>query len=344
MTNRLMALLTAVGLASTSYAFAATLTVPGDYPTIQAALNASTSGDVVLVAPGTYFENLTIGLAQDGVRLESMAGASSTTIDGGGVDKVIRVVGGVSAATEIYGFTIRNGYTLEAGAGLYIEASSPKITQCVIEGNIAQAGGGVYSIFASPTFAWCTIRNNHAPWGSGGGVYADYVGQTTLSYCLVYGNDCAAYGGGVTAWENAVVVLDHTTVASNGAALLGGNLFFTRGGAFNVTSSIIAFPSSNSNVHADNSPGTSSFYCSDLYVAGGINTAGFPSPIGGGKNFSLDPDFCDLGSGQFGLTIKSPCASSTNTLGCKQVGARDVECGVVSTEKRSWGGLKSSYR
>ena len=36
----------------------ATIQVPADQPTIQAAINSATSGDSILVSPGIYLENL----------------------------------------------------------------------------------------------------------------------------------------------------------------------------------------------------------------------------------------------------------------------------------------------
>jgi hypothetical protein len=46
----MLSLINAKALAST------TLTVPGEFPTIQAALNAASPGDTVSVSPGTYPE------------------------------------------------------------------------------------------------------------------------------------------------------------------------------------------------------------------------------------------------------------------------------------------------
>src|SRR5437667_6320305 len=91
-----------------SPARATVINVPADFPTIQAALNAATSGDQVIVEPGTYVENLVLGPAQNGVSLTSSGGPDITIIDGGRVTSVIRC-SDVGAGTRIEGFTIRNG-------------------------------------------------------------------------------------------------------------------------------------------------------------------------------------------------------------------------------------------
>jgi pectin methylesterase-like acyl-CoA thioesterase len=51
----------------------------GDYPTIQAAIDAANKGDTVFVSPGIFIENIRL---KDGLTLQG-AGADVTTIDGG---------------------------------------------------------------------------------------------------------------------------------------------------------------------------------------------------------------------------------------------------------------------
>ena len=45
----------------TNFLYAATLSVPLEYETIQLAINNSANYDTVLVSPGTYQENLVVG-------------------------------------------------------------------------------------------------------------------------------------------------------------------------------------------------------------------------------------------------------------------------------------------
>ena len=90
----------------------ATLRVPQDYQTIQAAVNAAQNGDVVLVSPGTYTENITISgktitLASDFYTTNDPSYIDQTILDGGGTTVI--TISSAGTETKIVGFTIRNG-------------------------------------------------------------------------------------------------------------------------------------------------------------------------------------------------------------------------------------------
>lgn len=99
--NRIAAALLAV-LALPGLALAGTRKVPSEqYPTIQSAIDGVQSGDVILVAKGTYAENLTIS----GNNPFTLKGKGKPVIDGGGGDCIsLSFVSNIS----ISGFVLTN--------------------------------------------------------------------------------------------------------------------------------------------------------------------------------------------------------------------------------------------
>ena len=66
-----------------------TLRVPNQFSTIQEALDGASEDAVVLVATGTYYENLVWPESVKGIDLISEEGRDSTTINGGDNGSVI---------------------------------------------------------------------------------------------------------------------------------------------------------------------------------------------------------------------------------------------------------------
>jgi parallel beta-helix repeat protein len=90
----------------------AMLNVPGEYPTIQAAHDAASSGDTILLQPGVYVEQITISKAITLGSLYLTTGdesyISTTILDGGNSSYTISIPSGAEERPTIQGVTIRN--------------------------------------------------------------------------------------------------------------------------------------------------------------------------------------------------------------------------------------------
>ncbi|MFH1276754.1 MAG: hypothetical protein ABIK65_00010 [Candidatus Eisenbacteria bacterium] len=161
----------------------------GDAPTIQAAIDSSSGGDTVLVAPGTYYVNLHIFQKPDLI-LASEGGRDVTILDGDPAyssqyRSVIRVFSSPGVVVE--GFTIqgaRVGMVGTVGGGIEIGDSNPVIRDNMIRDNRGNYGGGIGFRWSCASCAGSVIENNsfignRATEDDGcGGVYLSFVGGT----------------------------------------------------------------------------------------------------------------------------------------------------------------------
>jgi plastocyanin len=89
----------------------ATLRVPQDHPTIQAAINAAAPGDTIVIAPGTYNENLIIdkSVSLTAQSFDASDPRNNTSILDGGGNTVVTIRSGVLPGPSFTGLVIRNG-------------------------------------------------------------------------------------------------------------------------------------------------------------------------------------------------------------------------------------------
>ena len=273
-------------------AFSATIHVPADQPTIQAGINVALDGDLVLVAPGTYLENIEIGGRQ--ITVEGEQGADVTVIDGNQTGSVVRFMDS-SGDSILDGFTVTNGNE-NGGGGIFCYDSSPTIMNCTISGNIAHNndGGGIYCNYSSPTIMNCIIWGNVAV-GSGGGIYCNYS-SPTITNCTISENRTNAYGGGaISCHSSSSPTITNCTITNNTAYSSGGGI--SCGGSLTVLNSILwgNYAPDDPEIHG----GTPEITYSD--IEGGFTGTG---------NINLNPLF--WGGGYYRLTEGSPCIDAGN--------------------------------
>jgi len=297
----------------------------GDAPTIQAGVDSSEVGDIVLVAAGTYYENVS-STVQD-LTLISESGPDVTVIDGAGVGRCVYV----EDCSLVEGFTLRNG-DASLGGGVMLWGRGELVGLIVLQ-NSAAEGGGVWigSKLGRPN----EIRD-----------------------CLVYGNTASDCGGGIFAsspGDFSDILIGNCTIDDNGAPE-GGNVYavaWVGGWAWiDVHNCIITSSEQGEGVFLVDPGLAAGIECNSVWNNAGGNYGGvypYDDPTGTRGNISVDPLFCDPQMGDYTLQSGSPCLPSNHPDGydCGLIGAYGHGCTPTAIDpptRTTWGAIKATFR
>jgi len=222
--------------------------VPAQYATIQAAIDAASSGDSVVVSDGVYTGAGNKNLRLYGKRLivRSKNGPENCVIDCEGDGSGFTIQDEEPCGTEISGFTIRNA----SASAVVISNGSPDIRNCRIVGNAGVDGGGIRYAGRFSSIEDCLIAHNEAA-NEGGGVYAA-GSNLTVRNCVVSNNEAVALAGGMQGGGGGVsvrggnVTIVHSRILDNVSGTVGGGLRLQQQSGTRLSHCVIAANSARS--------------------------------------------------------------------------------------------------
>ncbi|NYT20374.1 MAG: PEGA domain-containing protein [Methanomicrobiales archaeon] len=200
----------------------------GEVENIQAAVDAASDGDTIILKKGTYYENVVIDKSVTIIGF----GPGTTVINGETGENVVE--GGVINITKphllssgptvtLIGMTITGG-DAHYGGGIFNDGGSLSLSWISIQNNAASlSGGGIYTMGGTVTMeGGSVITDNTAP--VGGGMFNDGGILTMNSGSSITAN-MADIGGGLVNIQGTVIMNNGSSITNNSATYDGGGIY-----------------------------------------------------------------------------------------------------------------------
>ncbi|MBN2377939.1 MAG: right-handed parallel beta-helix repeat-containing protein [Sedimentisphaerales bacterium] len=211
------------------------LYVPSVYATIQDAIDVADTGDIVIVADGTYSGtgNRDLVFRNKPITVRSENGASACTIDcGGSVGDLHRgfIFDDYNENCTIDGFTVMNGYE-DVGGAVSCRYASPTFAYCIFKNNTAaDYGGAIYTyksnVNISNSLIYDNIVTNLAETNAqGGGIYLGENSDATITECVIRDNTALNYGGGIQTFFASPTLINCSIQDNNAINYDGGGIY-----------------------------------------------------------------------------------------------------------------------
>ncbi|MBK8229074.1 MAG: T9SS type A sorting domain-containing protein [Candidatus Eisenbacteria bacterium] len=296
------------------------LNVPADYPTVQAAVDAACSGDIVRIAPGTYGDvTAEFGSPLKTIVIEAADPNSPPLLGIVDIADVFRY----SAIRNIRATSVRfkgdgplDVSNVTTTGDLYIDgfAGDVNITNCVVgaqlhtqpyKGYVRSCTAGSIDLFEQEVAHVEDCVTNAIT------IHCRDNGGATIRGNTIIGNDTSPVLLGVSHFDQTVLIERNLLVGQPSGTDTG-----------------VSVTNPNSAIAAKS--------CNDVWRCA-TRWTGTSDPTGANGNISVNPLFCNAGSGNYTLNSNSPCAPGHHPSGsnCQVIGALPVGCPTSSTDDHS---------